>query len=80
MTRRKSHRIDVAALERARKALGTRTETETIHRALEMATNEARLARALRHLIAKGRGEIHAVRGGKHVVRLRHDRKRRSDP
>ena len=34
---RKNYRIDVAKLRRARRALGTRTETETIHRALELA-------------------------------------------
>ena len=56
--RRKNYRIDVTKLERARKALGTRTETETIHRAIEVATNEAGLARALQNLIVKGRGRI----------------------
>lgn len=59
--RRKNYRIDVTTLERARKALGTRSETETIHRALELATNEAGLARALRNLIVKGRGRIEDI-------------------
>lgn len=55
--RRKNYRIDVVRLERARRALGTRTETETIHRALDLVADEAALARALRALIVKGRGQ-----------------------
>lgn len=62
--RRKNYRIDVTKLERARKALGTRTETDTIHRALELAANEAGLARALHNLIVKGRGRIEDVDAG----------------
>jgi hypothetical protein len=56
--RRKNYRIDIEKLERARRALGARTETETIHRALDAAADEAGLARALRALIVKGRGRI----------------------
>ncbi len=52
---RKNYRIDVTRLERARKALGAKTETETIHRALDLVANEAALARALRRMIVKGR-------------------------
>jgi hypothetical protein len=48
---RKNYRIDVTALRRARRALGTRTETETIHRALELAADEVGLARALDRLL-----------------------------
>jgi DNA polymerase III epsilon subunit-like protein len=59
--RRKNYRIDVRKLDRARKALGTRTETETIHRALDMAAAEAELAKALRELIIKGRGRIEDI-------------------
>ena len=33
---RKNYRIDTAKLERTRRILGTRTETETIHRALDL--------------------------------------------
>ena len=33
---RKNYRLDVRKLERARRALGTATETETIHRALDL--------------------------------------------
>lgn len=60
---RKNYRIDVAKLERARKTLGTRTETETIHRALDLVVNEAGLARALRALVVRGRGRIEEVDG-----------------
>lgn len=55
---RKNYRIDVRKLNRARKVLGTRTETETIHRALEMAADEAELARALKALLELGPGSI----------------------
>jgi len=56
--RRKNYRIDVVTLDRAQRALGARTETETIHRALELAADEAELARALKNLIEKGHGRI----------------------
>jgi hypothetical protein len=59
--RRKNYRIDTEKLDRARRALGTRTETETIHRALDLAAKEAGLARALRHLIVKGSGQIELI-------------------
>ncbi len=58
---RKNYRIDVRKLERTRRALGTRTETETIHRALELVADEVALARALRTLVLKGRGQIESV-------------------
>jgi hypothetical protein len=60
---RKNYRIDVAKLKRARGALGTRTETETIHRALDLAADEAALARALRDLVIKGHGRVEALNG-----------------
>lgn len=60
---RKSYRIDVQRLARARRALRTRTETETIHRALDLAADEVALARALRVLIARGRGHVVALDG-----------------
>ncbi len=56
---RKTYRIDVRKVERARRALGTRTGTETIHRAL--AANETVLARALRAMIVKGHGQIESL-------------------
>ncbi len=51
---RKNYRIDVRKLNRARKILGTRTETETIHRALDMVADEAGYARALYALLELG--------------------------
>ena len=56
--RRKNYRIDVTMLNRTRRLLGTRTETETIHRALELVADEAALAKALRDLVVKGHGRI----------------------
>lgn len=56
--RRKNYRIDIQKLERTRRILGTRTETETIHRALDLVADEVALARALRTLVARGRGRI----------------------
>ena len=62
---RKNYRIDMVKLNRARGALGTKTETETIHRALEMVADEAALAKALRALVVKGQGHIEALDGGR---------------
>jgi hypothetical protein len=58
---RKNYRIDVTKLNRAKGILGTKTETETIHRALDFVADEAALARALRNLAVKGRGHIEAL-------------------
>ena len=58
---RKNYRIDVSKLERARRILGTRTETETIHRALDLVADEAALVEALRSFVVKGRGHIEGV-------------------
>jgi len=55
---RKNYRLDVAKLRRAQKHLGTHTETETIHKALDLAANEAELAKALKALLDKGRGHV----------------------
>ena len=62
---RKNYRLDVAKLQRARKSLGTRTETETIHRALDMAADEAELAKALKELLDKGRGHVTDASSGR---------------
>jgi hypothetical protein len=56
--KRKNYRLDVTKLNRAKGILGTKTETETIHRALDLVADEAALARALRALVVKGRGRI----------------------
>jgi hypothetical protein len=54
--RRKNYRIDVTKLERTKRVLGTRTETETIHRALDLVADEAALVAALRDFVLKGGG------------------------
>ncbi|PYN42853.1 MAG: hypothetical protein DME00_28175 [Candidatus Rokuibacteriota bacterium] len=59
--RRKNYRIDVAQLERSRRILGTRTETETIRRALDLVVDEAALVEALHRFVLKGRGHIENV-------------------
>jgi hypothetical protein len=60
---RKNYRIDVQRLERARRALGTKTETETIHRALDLAADEVALAKALERLVRLGPGAIEPIDG-----------------
>ncbi|MBI3637155.1 MAG: hypothetical protein HY216_13245 [Candidatus Rokubacteria bacterium] len=60
---RKNYRIDVAKLERTRRILGTRTETETIHRALDLVAEEAALVRTLRDFVLEGGGHIEDVDG-----------------
>lgn len=58
---RKNYRIDVTKLERTRRILGTRTETETIHRALDLVAEEAELIVALRDFVLKGGGHIEDI-------------------
>ena len=58
LVRRKNYRIDTSKLERTRRILQTRTETETIHRALDMVADEAALVEALRRFVMRGRGHI----------------------
>jgi hypothetical protein len=55
---KKSCRVDVSKLRRAQKCLGTRTEAETIDKALDLAADEAELAKALKRLVDKGRGHF----------------------
>jgi hypothetical protein len=57
---RKNYRIDVAKLERTQRILGTRTETETIHRALDLVAEEAALLEALRDFVLT-RGRIEDI-------------------
>jgi len=59
--RRKNYRIDTAKLERTQRILGTRTETETIHRALDLVAEEAALIQTLRDFVLKGGGHIEDV-------------------
>ena len=49
---RKNYRLDVRKLARARRALGTTTETETIHRALELVADESALVDTFRRLLS----------------------------
>jgi hypothetical protein len=60
---RKNYRIDMAKLDRTRRILGTRTETETIHRALDLVAEEAALVRSLREFVIEGAGRIQDVHG-----------------
>ena len=58
---RKNYRIDTAKLQRTQRILGTRTETETIHKALELVAEEAALVKALRNFVLKGGGHIEDI-------------------
>jgi hypothetical protein len=58
---RKNYRLDVTKLNRTKRILGTRTETETIHKALDLVADEAALARALKHLVIRGRGHVETL-------------------
>ena len=59
--KRQRYAIDVATIKQAQKILGTKTEAETIHKALELVTNEVRLAQMLKHLLDKGTGHRHVA-------------------
>jgi hypothetical protein len=58
---RKNYRIDVSKLERARRILGTRSEIETIHRALDLVAGEAALVETLHAFVLEGRRHIEDV-------------------
>lgn len=58
---RKNYRIDVAKLARTQRILGTRTETETIHRALDLVAEETALVQAIREFVLKGGGHIEDI-------------------
>ncbi len=58
---RKNYRIDVVKLARTQRILGTRTETETIHRALDLVAEEGALILALRNFVLKGGGHIEDI-------------------
>lgn len=58
LVRRKNYRIDTSKLERTRRILQTRTETETIHRALDIVADEAALVEVLCRFVMRGRGHI----------------------
>jgi len=56
--KRKNYYLDEAAIQRAQRILGTKTETQTIQKALELVADEAQLARALKNLLDKAQGHI----------------------
>jgi Arc/MetJ family transcription regulator len=58
---RKNYRIDMVKLQRTQRILGTRTETETIHKALDLVAEEAALVQTLREFVLKGGGHIEDV-------------------
>lgn len=60
---RKNYRIDMTKLNRAREALGAKTQTETIHLALDLVANVSAHAKALIALVVQGRGHIEALDG-----------------
>jgi hypothetical protein len=61
LVRRKNFYIRVDTLKKAQKALGTRTETETVERALELVVFQEEALKAFQDLCTKG--EIEDVFG-----------------
>ncbi len=57
--RHKHLQLDQGKLNRARRILGAKTETETLERALDLVVREAEIDTALRK--ARGRGRIRKV-------------------
>ena len=57
--KRKNYYLDEMTIKQAQRILGTKTETETVQKALELVVNEARLAEALKNLLEKGKGHIY---------------------
>jgi Arc/MetJ family transcription regulator len=57
--KRKNYYLDEAAIKQAQRILGTKTETETIQKALELVADEARLGQALKNLLDRGKSHIH---------------------
>ena len=57
--RHKHVQLDQRKLDRARRILGTRTETETLDRALDLVVTEADIDRALR--AARGKSKLRRV-------------------
>ena len=55
--KRKNYYLDEAAIKQAQRILGTKTETETIQKALELVADEARLAQALKNLLDRGKSQ-----------------------
>ena len=57
--RHKHVQVDQRKLDRARRALGARTETETLDRALDLVVTEADIDRTLR--AGRGKGKFRRV-------------------
>ncbi len=57
--RHKHLQLDQGKLNRARRILGAKTETETLERALDLVVSEAEIDTALRR--ARGKGRIRKV-------------------
>ena len=57
--RHKHVQLDQRKLDRARRVLGARTETETVDRALDLVVTEADIDQALR--AARGKGKLRRV-------------------
>ena len=57
--RHKHIELDQAKLNRARRILGAKTETETVERALDIVVSEAEIDKALKK--ARGKGRIRKV-------------------
>ena len=57
--RHKHVQLDQGKLDRARRVLGARTETETLDRALDLVVTETTIDRALR--AARGKGKLRRV-------------------
>jgi Arc/MetJ family transcription regulator len=56
--KRKNYYLNEVTIKQAQRILGTKTETETVQKALELVVNQARLAQALKNLLEKGKGHI----------------------
>jgi hypothetical protein len=54
MTRHKHLRLDQSKIDRAKRLLGTKTEQETIERALDLVVAEERILKAHRRLAGVG--------------------------
>lgn len=57
--KRKNYYLEERSIKQVQRILGTKTETETIQKALELIVDETRLAKALKMLLDKGKGHIH---------------------
>jgi len=59
--RKNNYQIALSKVARARRILGTRSETETVHRALNLVADEAALVETLHAFVLKGQGHIEDI-------------------